>query len=266
MERPPTSYARSGDVSIAYQVFGEGDLDLLHVPGFVNQVEMVWDYEPSRRWLERLAAFSRVITFDRRGTGLSDPVSGTPTLDDRMDDLRAVMDAAGSERAALMGISEGVPLCLLFAATYPERVRALVSYGGSARSTYAEDYPWALPAEALAESAIELILPGWGDGSVIEVVGRGRVGEKVTVCIRPENVTLAIPDGTAKTSARNTFRGRIGRIIPLGLVHRVEIACGFPLVAFVTTHALEDLSLKEGDEVAASVKATAIHVIRKGGG
>ena len=169
MERPPTSYARSGDVSIAYQVFGEGDLDLLHVPGFVNQVEMVWDYEPSRRWLERLAAFSRVITFDRRGTGLSDPVSGTPTLDDRMDDLRAVMDAAGSERAALMGISEGVPLCLLFAATYPERVRALVSYGGSARSTYAEDYPWALPAEALAESAIELILPGWGDGSVIEV-------------------------------------------------------------------------------------------------
>ena len=104
------------------------------------------------------------------------------------------------------------------------------------------------------------------DGSVIEVVGRGCVGEKVTLCIRPENVTLAIPDGTSKTSARNTFRGRIGRIVPLGLVHRVEIACGFPLVAFVTAHALEDLSLKEGDEVAASVKATAIHVIRKGGG
>jgi tungstate transport system ATP-binding protein len=101
------------------------------------------------------------------------------------------------------------------------------------------------------------------NGSEVEVVGKGRVGEKVVLCIRPENVTLAIPDGTAKTSARNIFRGRIGRIIPLGLFNKVELACGFPLVAYVTTHALEDLSLKEGTEIAASVKATAIHVIRK---
>jgi class 3 adenylate cyclase len=169
MDRPGTSYARSGDVSIAYQVFGEGELDLVHVPGFVNQVEMVWEYEPSRRWLERLASFSRVITLDRRGTGLSDPVSGTPTLDERMDDLRAVMDAAGSQRAALMGISEGVPLCLLFAATYPERVQAVVCYGGAPRSTWAEDYPWAVPAEALTESAAAFLFPSWGDGSVIEI-------------------------------------------------------------------------------------------------
>ena len=104
------------------------------------------------------------------------------------------------------------------------------------------------------------------NGSAIEVVGKGRIGEKVVLCIRPENVTLAVPDGTVKTSARNTFRGRIGRIIPMGLFHKVEIACGFPLVAYVTTHALEDLSLKEGIEIAASVKATAIHVIRKSGG
>jgi len=103
------------------------------------------------------------------------------------------------------------------------------------------------------------------NGSEIEVVGKGRIGEKVVLCIRPENVTLAIPDGTVKTSARNAFRGRIGRIVPLGLFHKVEIACGFALVAYVTTHALEDLSLKEGDEIAASVKATAIHVIRKSG-
>ncbi len=103
------------------------------------------------------------------------------------------------------------------------------------------------------------------NGSEIEVVGKGRIGEKVVLCIRPENVTLAIPDGTVKTSARNAFRGRIGRIIPLGLFHKVEINCGFALVAYVTTHALEDLSMKEGNEIAASVKATAIHVIRKGG-
>lgn len=101
------------------------------------------------------------------------------------------------------------------------------------------------------------------NGAEIEVVGKGRVGERVVLCIRPENVTLAIPDGTVKTSARNTFRGRIGRIVPLGLFHKVEIACGFPLVAYVTTHALEDLSMKEGTEIVASVKATAIHVIRK---
>jgi tungstate transport system ATP-binding protein len=99
--------------------------------------------------------------------------------------------------------------------------------------------------------------------SEIEVVGRGKPGERVVLFIRPENVTLSIPDGNVKTSARNVFRGRVGRIVPLGLFHRVEISCGFPLVAYVTTHALEDLALQEGTEVTASVKATAIHVIRK---
>jgi len=101
------------------------------------------------------------------------------------------------------------------------------------------------------------------NGSEIEVVGKGKPGEEVVLCIRPENVTLSIPDGNVKTSARNVFRGRIGRIVPLGLFHRVEISCGFALVAYVTTHALEDLALREGTEVTASVKATAIHVIRK---
>jgi tungstate transport system ATP-binding protein len=103
------------------------------------------------------------------------------------------------------------------------------------------------------------------NGSEIEVVGKGKPGERVVLCIRPENVTLSIPDGNVKTSARNVFRGRIGRIVPLGLFHRVEVACGFSLVAYVTTHALEDLALREGTEVTASVKATAIHVIRKSG-
>src|SRR2546421_2523695 len=167
--RPETSYARSGDVHVAYQVFGEGDLDLVLIPGFITHVELAWEHEPSRTFLERLASFARVITFDRRGSGLSDPVPEAPTLEQRMDDVRAVMDAAGSERAALVGMSEGVPMSLVFAATYPERVRALVCSGGMARSTYAEDYPWAAPAQALIESGFELLLPHWGDGSVIEV-------------------------------------------------------------------------------------------------
>ena len=167
---PETRYARSGDVHIAYQVFGEGDLDVVLVPGYTTHVELVWEHEPSARFMERLASFARVISFDRRGSGLSDPVAEAPTFEQRMDDVRAVMDAAGSERAALIGISEGVPMSILFAATYPQRVHALVCSGGMARSTYADDYPWAVPAEALVEAELELILPHWGDGSLIEVV------------------------------------------------------------------------------------------------
>ena len=166
---PQTRYARSGDVHIAYQVFGEGDLDIVMVPGYVTHIELVWEHEPSARFLRALGSFARVITFDRRGSGLSDPVSDAPTLEQRMDDVRAVMDAAGSGMAALVGMSEGVPLSILFAAAHPERARALVCSGGMARSTYADDYPWAAPAEALIESGYELILPTWGDGSLIEV-------------------------------------------------------------------------------------------------
>src|SRR6059058_4847223 len=158
-ERPmhETRYARSGDVHIAYQVFGEGDLDVVLVNGFVTHVELAWEHEPSARFLDRLGSFARVITFDRRGSGLSDPVSEAPSLEARMDDVSAVMDAAGSERAALIGVSEGVPMSILFAATYPERVRALVSSGGLARTTEAPDYPWALPAEVLLQAGAELV-------------------------------------------------------------------------------------------------------------
>ena len=174
--RPETRYAKSGEVHVAYQVFGEGDHDLVLVSGFTTHVELAWEYEPSARVLEGLASFARVITFDRRGSGLSDPVAVAPTLEERMDDVRAVMDAAGCERAALVGISEGVPMSILFAATYPGRVRALVCVGGMARSTYAEDYPWGTPAEALTESVAELIAPHWGDGSIIEVSHPSQTG------------------------------------------------------------------------------------------
>ena len=177
---PETRYARSGDVHVAYQVFGEGDLDVVVVTGFVSHVELIWEHEPAARLLEGLASFARVITFDRRGSGLSDPVSEAPTLEERMDDVRAVMDAAGSERAALVGISEGVPMSVLFAATYPQRVQALVCCGGMARSTAAEDYPWAAPVEALVESGAELIAPYWGQGAMVEVVAPSRADDPAT--------------------------------------------------------------------------------------
>ena len=167
--RPETRYARSRDVHLAYQVFGDGGLDLVCVNGFTTHVELLWEHEPARRFLEGLASFARVVNFDRRGSGLSDPVAGAPTLEQRMDDVRAVMDAAGLNRAALFGISEGASMSLLFAATYPQRVQALVCYGGMARSTWAEDYPWAAPVEALMQSGAELIAPHWGEGAMIDV-------------------------------------------------------------------------------------------------
>src|SRR6266851_208373 len=142
MTPPETRYAKSGDVHIAYQVVGDGPLDLIFVPGFVSNVELAWESPGPARFFSRLAAFSRLILFDKRGTGLSDRDVGIATLEERMDDVRAVMDAAGSERAAIVGASEGGPMSLLFAATYPERVRALVVYGSLPRFTRAPDYPF----------------------------------------------------------------------------------------------------------------------------
>ena len=167
---PETKYARSGDVHIAYQAFGEGELDIVIVPGFVSHIELIWEHAPAARYLEAIASFARVLMFDKRGTGLSDRVPEPPTLEERMDDVRAVMDAAGSERAALLGISEGVPMGILFAATYPERVHALVSSGGMARTAWAEDFPIGTQPEALLESGVELIFPFWGQGAVLDVV------------------------------------------------------------------------------------------------
>jgi pimeloyl-ACP methyl ester carboxylesterase len=133
MDVPETRYAKSGDVRIAYQITGSGPLDLVFVPGFVSNVDAWWEEPSFAHFFSRLAAFSRLILFDKRGTGLSDRMAGIANLEDRMDDVRAVMDAACCERAALFGVSEGGPMSLLFAATYPERARALVLYGSYAR-------------------------------------------------------------------------------------------------------------------------------------
>jgi class 3 adenylate cyclase len=156
MPVPVTHYAKSGDVHVAYQIFGSGPTDLVFVPGFVSHIENYWEHPDLARWLLRLGSFARVIMFDKRGTGLSDPVPEVPSLDVRMDDVRAVMDAVGIERAAQFGISEGAPLTTLFAATYPERCRGLVLYGGFARSS------WITP-EGL-NAYLAYIDTAWGSG------------------------------------------------------------------------------------------------------
>ena len=160
---PTTGYARSGDVDIAYQVIGEGSIDLVFVMGWVSHLDWFWEEPGFARFLRRLASFARLILFDKRGTGLSDrvPDRELPTLEDRMDDVRAVMDAAGSRRAGLMGISEGGPLSLLFAATYPERTAALVLIGSYARRVWAEDYPWGEHADE-RKRWIEEVRDAWG--------------------------------------------------------------------------------------------------------
>jgi len=179
MTTPPTQYAKSGDSSIAYQVVGDGPIDLVLVLGFATHLELQWEMPPIARFLERISSFSRLILFDKRGTGLSDPVTEVPTLEQRIDDVRAVMDAAGSKRAALFGVSEGGPMSALFAATHPDRVTALVLHGAMGRTTEAPDYPWASPAEALRESAAEFIAPYWGrqPEGIMELFAPSLVGE-----------------------------------------------------------------------------------------
>ena len=137
-------YARSAGVNIAYQVTGGGPIDLVLVPGFVSHLEVDWEEPRSAHFLDRLGSFARLIRFDKRGTGLSDRPGGLPDLETRMDDVRAVMDAVGSERAALFGYSEGGPMSVLFTATYPDRTSALVLYGSYAKRVDPDDdYPWA---------------------------------------------------------------------------------------------------------------------------
>jgi DNA-binding winged helix-turn-helix (wHTH) protein/pimeloyl-ACP methyl ester carboxylesterase len=161
---PKTQYVVStGDVNIAYQVMGDGPIDIVFVMGWVSHLEYFWQEPSFKRFLTRLASFSRLILFDKRGTGLSDhvPLSDLPSLEQRMTDVQAVMDAVGSKRAALLGVSEGGPMCSLFAATYPERTLALVMIGTYAKRLWSEDYPWAPTAEQ-REEFLEEMKRDWG--------------------------------------------------------------------------------------------------------
>ena len=158
----PIRYARSGDVSIAYQITGAGPLDLVLVPGFFSHLEIDWEHPGSARLFERLGSFVRLIRLDKRGSGLSDRAVGLPDLETRMEDVRAVMDAVGAETAVLLGYSEGGPMSVLFAATYPQRARALVLYGVYAkRRDPDDDYPWA-PTRAARQRDAEALEAGWG--------------------------------------------------------------------------------------------------------
>ena len=171
---PITRYAKSGDVHVAYQVFGEGTVNLVIIPFFVSNIEVWWEYPDCARWLLRLASFARVAMFDKRGTGMSDRVTELPGLEQRIDDVRAVMDAVGMERAALLGMSEGGSLTALFAATYPERCSALVLYGSFARFA-----SW-LPTEEALAAFLGYIDQAWGSGGTASFVAPSLANDPAT--------------------------------------------------------------------------------------
>lgn len=173
---PQIAYAKSHGLSVAYAVLGSGPPDLVVVPGFVSHLEVALEHPAIAGALARLASFARVITFDKPGTGLSDPVDGAPTLEERMDDLAAVLDAAGVERAALVGISEGALMSALFAATHPGRTQALVMYGCYAKGLAAADYPWA-PTRKQVDLAVRMIQEDWGRGAFLDLYAPSASGD-----------------------------------------------------------------------------------------
>ena len=175
MTAPPIRYAANGDIHLAYCSLGDGPLDLVLVHGSMTNLEVLWDIPEYRGYCERLASFARVICFDKRGMGLSDRVRAG-TLEERMDDVRAIMDAAGSETAVLKGVSEGGPLSMLFAATYPERMQALVLCGAEVKEETTDEWPWgeATREEFEGYMTIENILERWGKGGILAYVAPGK--------------------------------------------------------------------------------------------
>jgi class 3 adenylate cyclase len=181
LSKPPIRYAKSGDVHIAYQLFGKGSANIVLTPGSISHLDYMWEEPGYRRFLEGLAEFAKVALFDKRGTGLSDRQAGIPTYADRMDDIRAVMDAAQLDNAVLFGISEGVPMSILFAAAYPSRTRGLILYGGLAKGSWSPDYPWRERREEV-EAKLDLVERYWGTienaERAISIMAPSKIGDK----------------------------------------------------------------------------------------
>jgi class 3 adenylate cyclase/pimeloyl-ACP methyl ester carboxylesterase len=203
-EAPEVHYASSGELSIAYQVFGEGPIDVVVVPGFISHLELNWDAPFASNTMRRLARFARVVTFDKRGSGLSDRQLGGGSLEERMDDIRAVLDAVGFERAAVLGVSEGGPLALLFAASHPERVTKLGIYGSFARMAAAPDYPEGIPTELL-DWFVAAVESEWGSGRVLDLLAQHRPRSAETdAFMRRFERYAATPAGALEVMRNNT--------------------------------------------------------------
>lgn len=221
-----TRYAKSGELSIAYQVFGAGEVNLVFIPGWVSNVEHIWTLREFAAFADKLAQFARVILLDRRGTGLSDPVVNPPTLEERMDDVRAVLDAAGWERAVIWGLSEGGPMAMMFAATYPHRVPALVLYGTFARHGRGDDYPHGFPAKVI-EQWLAGLDTTWGTGEPSRAFAPSLVADAAAMRILARLERMAMSPGTARKlftlQAQTDVRHVLSAIrVPTIILHRTD--------------------------------------------
>lgn len=228
---PVVRYARSGNVNIAYQVVGDGPIDLVFVMGWVSHLEYFWNEPSFAQFLTRLSSMARLILFDKRGTGLSDPVpiSELPSLEQRMLDVRAVMDAAGSRRAVLMGVSEGGPLCSLFAATYPERTEAIIMIGSYARRLWAEDYPWG-PTPRERDEFCQTIINNWGGPVGLDERAPSRAGDPAFRAWWSAYLRMGASPGAAvaltRMNAEVDIRSVLPNIrVPALVIHRTGDRC-----------------------------------------
>lgn len=226
---PVTQYARSGDFSIAFQVLGEGPIDVVFIPGFVSNLELTWDWPPLAAFYRAFAPFARVILFDKRGTGLSDRVRLMPSTEERMDDLRAVMDASECERAAVVGVSEGAPLAISFTAAHPERISALILYAPLPKATKAPDYPWAAPADWWEATAV-YFEQAWGSPqylrSDVEWRAPSELGNEAFVRWWGAYRRLGASPGAAADLTRMNARIDVRELLPLISVPTLVLARG----------------------------------------
>jgi class 3 adenylate cyclase len=207
-------FARSGDVDVAYRVVGEGPIDLVYAQGAYTHLEIYWELPAFRRYCERLAEFTRLILFDKRGMGMSDRVPGATTLEERMDDVRAVMDAVGSERAAVMGESEGGPLAMLFAAAHPERTVALILQGGEVRERTDDEWPWGEATEEEFESAMATLPERWGKGLGVDVIAPSVAGQEWARAWRARVQVHSNTPGAAEAFMRMAFDIDVRHVAP----------------------------------------------------
>jgi class 3 adenylate cyclase len=235
---PVTRYALSGDVSIAYQTMGKGPIDIVIVPGMLSHIEFMHEMPGYTECLRRLSNFGRVITFDKRGQGLSDRMSGAPSLEQRMDDLRAIMKDLGSRRAALMGFSEGCPMSVLFAATYPERVSHLVLYAGFARGAIAIEFD-----AKIVEERISPLVKNWGSGMLIKMLNPSQVDNTDAVARFAKYERLSASPGAFKSAYLLNAQIDVTSILPTVRVPT--------LVLHRQTDAL--IPVKEGRDLAARI-------------
>ena len=207
-------FARSGDVDVAYRVVGDGPVDLVYAQGSVTHLEIYWELPQFRRYCERLAEFTRLILFDKRGMGMSDRVPGATTLEERMDDIRAIMDAVGSERAAVMGESEGGPLAMLFAAAHPERTVGLVLQGAEVRERRDDDWPWGEATEEDFEAGMASISERWGKGLGMDFIAPSVAGQEWARAWRGRVQLHANTPASAEAFMRMAFEIDVRHVAP----------------------------------------------------